>query len=718
LSYYALQQLFDGGFLSQSFDYEKNHKYNFNSLLKFFGCNLTQLILYGFELEEIKKSKGLKENTSGLLEFSITPNRNDVSNYVGFIAEQDLLLCIPEKQKSPFYKKSLQPLYKRSISVCNEKSHKSSIFVKIGFQTQIKNLNCQDSPLWLKKELNRQDCESINLLSDLAKYSILKWGQPIEFYDLDKIKNLNNNEDIDIDFRYSNEGESINIGKKIKLNNKFIVLTQNNKPLAIPGVYIPDEITVDAETKNVIIQCFVYDSLLIKNEIQKLGLTSDNAKLNEKGVNPTNCAIVFQRILRLLNTKIEKEEDFDIISYNLDYKADWFNKIKLYYQDVTDILGSVKLDQRRLYRKEIINSLNELKLDVINITPTHCTVCIPAHRSSDLKNSADIIEDIARIYSFDNFNSQLPITASYGSISREQEIMNKSRDFFISTGFTEFYSYSLVSSIKSSQINLTNPLSLEYSTLRTTLIPNLTKHYINNSNKGNQNTSVFEIGRLFNERLNTESTFLSGIFGGRLFSPKWDSEKLYSTYTWFEAKEEINNFFNSLNIEIRWEKIYKSIDPIYHPNATAYLYFNNNKIGIFTQIHPLFASKNKISNDIFMFEINLSNISYFTNQLKKQNRYKAFSLQPIIKKDLSFQVPIETTHLEFSNYLKKTVNKIDNNRIVRNISLFDTFVKNDNKGKIQNLGFTITFQDKTKTLLNNEIDELVNEIFKSYNIDF
>jgi phenylalanyl-tRNA synthetase beta chain len=345
-------------------------------------------------------------------------------------------------------------------------------------------------------------------------------------------------------------------------------------------------------------------------------------------------------------------------------------------------------------------------------------VCIPAHRSSDLKNSADIIEDIARIYSFDNFNSQLPITASYGSISREQEIMNKSRDFFISTGFTEFYSYSLVSSIKSSQINLTNPLSLEYSTLRTTLIPNLTKHYINNSNKGNQNTSVFEIGRLFNERLNTESTFLSGIFGGRLFSPKWDSEKLYSTYTWFEAKEEINNFFNSLNIEIRWEKIYKSIDPIYHPNATAYLYFNNNKIGIFTQIHPLFASKNKISNDIFMFEINLSNISYFTNQLKKQNRYKAFSLQPIIKKDLSFQVPIETTHLEFSNYLKKTVNKIDNNRIVRNISLFDTFVKNDNKGKIQNLGFTITFQDKTKTLLNNEIDELVNEIFKSYNIDF
>lgn len=715
LSYYTFKQLFNAGFLSQNSE-NQLYNYNFVSLLNFYGCNLTQIILYGFELEQIKKPKGFEINNCGIVEFSTTPNRNDVSNYIGFISEQDLLLCIPKQSKLPFFKEEIQIPYKKIPIKYKDIKFKSSKYLKIGFQTTILNLNIQKSPNWLIKKLQTQDLESSNFLNDIQTYSLHNWGQPIEIYDINKIKKFTNNIESNLNIRYAFENETLvtNLDNdNIKLNPKILVLTYNNKAISIPGLFTPDTIKVDEKTTNCILQSFIFDASIIKSSIQKLGISNELSKIYERGINPNYCGLNFQRILRLIKSKTNTSK-IEIEYFNLDFKSQWFNKIEIKYNEINQILGSVRLNKRPLYKKEIILCLQELKLEIINIKHDRCTICIPSNRSLDLKNTADIIEEIARIYNFKNFNSKLPQTSKFGSISFEEEIINKSREFLTHTGFTEFYSYSLVPSMKPSRIALSNPLSYEYSNLRTSLASNIVKHYINNSNKGNQNTSIFEIGRLFNLKLNSEATFVGGLFGAREFSSTWNLTQK-NTLSWFEAKEEIIRFLKNLEIKINWQKIQKKLDPMYHSNSTTYIFHKEKEIGFLAKINPLFAEKNKISKDIYIFEINLSYISYLQQKEKKQKRYKPFSTQPSIRKDLSFNVPISMTNFEFSNKLKTIINNIDLNGIVQSIELFDTYIKEENKANIQNLGFSIIFQDKTKTLLNTDIDSFVENIFKEYN---
>ena len=707
LSYQILKNLFSSGFLSQKQLENKTCKYDINMLLNFYGCNLTELILYGCEIEDNELPKITKTE---FLEISTTPNRDDLLNIVGLMIEQDLLLCMPKKQLTPYYRYSTKFLYKKVINQFTKKTIKNIESFKIGFQTEIKGIENRKSPTWLQRELKQHNIVSKTLLDDITNYSIIKWGQPIEMYDLDKIGMDIGNCTHGIIFRYSSYGESININQTKKiLNNKTLVMSIQKKIIAIPGIFIPDAIKVDKNTKNIMVTCISYNSKIIKNTVKHYGEITELSKITEKGTDPYNCSLIFQRALRLLIVNTGVKNKLNVTTYNLDYRGGWFKYIKIYYSDVNKILGHIKYLNRNLYKKEILNCLLDLKFEIIDIQKNKCTVCIPPYRASDLTTSIDIIEEIAQIYKFKNFKSVLPVKSNFGLVSQEQKMIEKSRTFFIDSGFTEIYSYSITTDVKQKQIEIKNPLSLEYSNLRTNLTFNLINNYIINVNRGNKETSLFEIGRIFNLEQNTEATFIGGIFGGYKFKKNWIGDNKKIPVTWFEGKYIIKKFLNFLKTEVNWEGREININKIYHPKQTAIIYQKKKMIGVLGYIHPQFATKHKISKDLLIFEINLSKI----NKLDKQIKYKNFSLQPIIRRDLSYTISRKLTHENFKQKLNNILTYVDKNNIIKKIELFDVF-KQKNKS-YQKLGISITFQAKKNTLLNKDADKVIKKILNILN---
>ena len=600
----------------------------------------------------------------------------------------------------------------------NKKTQNSNLkYSNSIFLYQISNIEVKESPNWLKYRLLTQNIKPVNNIVDLSNYIMLEWGQPINIYDLTKIKNLldktNSKKEYIFGMRKAKMDEKFYAINNIcyRLKNEDILITINNFPILIAGIISCKEFFIDYSTTNLLIECSTFSNKKINSISKNLGIRNLSSVLNSKGVSHNITNLAFQHLIKLINLNNYKASKSSLVNI-IEKKKLLNDQIKITFSKIKEIIGPTKKYNELIRNNEILNCLKKLNFKLIENNTVDCIVSIPKNRLHLIKNDFDITEEISRIYGFNNLKSILPENKKLGQITNEKKLTSLAKNYLIVNGFNESIHYSFTSNHHEKNIQIFNPIGTEYSKLKTSVLNNLIEINLHNKNQQNYNKSYFEIGRIFSKKYKQEYTVLSGVFGNEEYKNDWNFKN--QNLTWYEGKSIINKLINFLGYKIEWIQTINNIGNEFHPGRSAILYHNLIEIGIFTQIHPLYAKKNNLNKSLFFFELNITRISQI--QENKIKKYKNFSLYPKMSKDISIEISYKLTNNNIIKKLKEIFIELNIAYLEIDIKIFDIY-RDLNRTNSRHLGIKIRYQSKKRTLVNNEIEkinELIVKELKTY----
>lgn len=663
----------------------------------------------GFEVEETKILKILNQNDI-ILDLKTITNRPDILSIIGLTNEIRSLIYIN------FKKVNLKKANFNFFKNCNQNKIKlpNNFASTICFiSSTIENIKIEKIQPWIKKRLISSNIIPENNLNDLAKYCLLEWGQPIFLYDLDKIKKLTNSQNPKIEIRFAKIGETFIDSNFLyyKLTEQTLLITANNIPIAIAGSLVSKDCNIDCFTKSIMIELSIFDPKVFRNSERSVGVRTIMSVFYERGISPFLVKPSYNRFLNLLflfniNFSFTNNNNF------IYFKELFYTKklIPLSFKNIESILGNSYSNEENLSKIKVFECLNKMRFDFVLIED-YCKVIIPLTRYSDIEEEIDLIEEISRFVGFDNFKSILLKVKQLGKFSKYENLKRKFRQSFLNLGFTEVFNYSLITQENLNNPVIINPLIVEYSSLRTNLISQLIKSLEKNITQGNKVLPIFEIGRVFKKYnakfLETES--ICGIFGDTTYKIEWSEKNLM--LNWFQAKTILENLLISLQINYSLEK--KTIvSEFYNPKNCLAIIQNNEEIGIFGSINPKFSSIKGLSNNCFMFEIELTKI------LKNHDAflYKGYSVYPSLTVDLSLMVPKQISFTQINLIIKNIATNL-----IDQIEVFDLYEKGNFNKDCYSLGIKIVFKSKDKTLLKTDIDlillKIQNELKQNLNIE-
>ena len=667
-----------------------------------------KLTLGGFEVEETLAIEFNKQSKT-TLDISATANRADSLSIKGIAKEIKALTSQSEYSSNYTVKNFDYETEFQKFLNSNEGSIDCSSFIGL----TVDNLTNFSSPNWMKEKLVCSGIKPQNNLLDFQTYVLLENGYPFEFYDLSKIQKILKTNEFKLTLKPALSNQEFEASNNLNyiLNPEILVLEANNQPLSIGGIISNKDVSYTNSTNSLLIEASIFNSKKIRQQSRAVGLRTDRSARYEKGLDNSSFIKALVRLLLLLKSsnpqltcKVHsvsqlKQEDPPIISLN--------------YNNIIEILGPIVSTKNHeqvvnLTPVEISNYLKRLnfifKFDNKNLV---WFVEIPISRMDDIQREIDVIEEIGRLHGFNNFVTSLPNIYKVGAEDFSYQIRKKLTNCFLNEGLNEIIQYSLVNDQSDVTIKLVNPLILDYSTLRVSLLPNLIKIISENYKQGNDVLEGFEYGHVFSGDIlknYTEKEVVSGVFGGLKTKSNWSDNP--KSLSWFQAKGKMEDLFKKLNLKVSWiDNNNKSYKNILHQYRTAELYLENNKyLGVFGQIHPLSSYKNNISKDIFLFELELKTI---TEEFKKQNLplYQPYSLYPKISKDLSFVINKNITFKEIETTILEVATQY-----LTSIKLLDQY-EGDSIPKDQiSLCIQLTFQSAEKTLTTKEIEKILKNI--------
>lgn len=684
-----------------------------NELVNIETVNLDYLIdkltLGGFEVEEIFEIEFGKEKTI-TLDISATANRSDSLSIQGISLE-------------------IAALLNKTLKICNYSTKNHSWFEPIknlstnslqkndclGFLTvSVENLITLTSPKWLKQKLISSGLTPENNFQDFQNYILLETGYPFEFYDLEKIQSKVNNSKFNLNLTIGKNNQKFLATNNIEynLNDSTLLITADKFPISIGGV-IPNKIVeCSNDTRSLLIEGSIFNAAKIRQQSRILGLRTDRSSRYEKALKNINLLDSFYKLISLL--RIANPDlicKFCTIAQPVTQKD---RIIKLNFNNIKKVLGptkeSNKTVQKYISPNIITSSLERLNFNVeFNKTKNSWEVTIPNLRSDDIVREIDVIEEIGRLYGFDNFLTRLPTINKIGKKDLSYQTRKKLTNCLIHLGLNELVQYSLVNEKEylKNEIKLINPLVRDYANLRSSLLPNLLKSIQKNNKQGNSIFEGFEYGHVFSKtNLNSihETEKIAGVFGGFQIKENWSETP--KSFDWFEAKGKIEQLFKKLNIVPYWES-YQPIKEkkILHPYRSAALFLNNEKkLGIFGQIHPIMAKKLNISPNLYLFEFDFELIQ---NQIKrnKLSIYHNYSTYPKTIKDLSFIIHKNNSFKEIQKILY-----LNGSQFLTEINLLDKYYGTNIPDNHISLCLQFVFQSNETTLQNKKIENIMEHL--------
>jgi phenylalanyl-tRNA synthetase beta chain len=669
---------------------------------------IEKLTLGGFEVEEIIELK-IDGQPQLALDISATANRSDNLSIQGMSAEIAALLDKQPKISTYSFNTSSwkQQLYDSVITISNE--HNCSTLLGV----IIENVNDFTVPKWIKEKLISSNITPVNNLLDFQNYILLETGYPFAFYDFNKICFQLNSSNFNLSISKASDDQEFTASNDIvyKLNSSNLILKANNLPISIAGIIESKDFSYSESTTSLLIEGSIFNAAVIRQQSRSLGVRTDRSSRYEKSLKNTYLIDSIYRLLSLLRISnpniICKLQSFAQITEQK------LQPILLRYQTISEILGPIKKHKQEDFnfiRPELITNYLErlnFKFSYDN-SKLSWEVQIPPSRSDDITREIDLIEEIGRLYGFNNFITTLPKIKTIGNEDPSYRTRKKITSCLLNLGFNELIHYSLVNenTFLNNKIKLINPLLSDCSNLRASLLPNLIKTVQENLRQGNLCIEGFEYGHIFSGDIGTdfiEKEYVAGIFGGIRTKLAWsDSEK---SLTWFEAKGKIEQLFKQLNLLTYWKSSNLNLDKIIHSYRSAEVYLSNGiKFGVFGQIHPILANQLGISSQIYLFEFNIELIQH---QLQKNKLviYKEYSLYPKIVKDLSFIIQQD---IEFEKLQK--VLSYNGTKFLSEINLLDEYRGKSIPEGSTSLCLQLIFQSKEKTLENKEIENIMNNL--------
>jgi len=581
--------------------------------------------------------------------------------------------------------------------------------------TVIRGVKIAPSPDWLQRRLEAMGVRPINNVVDITNYVMLEWGQPLHAFDRDRLVAIAGTEAIELGVRHARPDETLTTldDQDRQLSDQSLVITANDRPVALAGVMGGAATEVHSGTVNLMLEAALFEPPVVRRSSRSVGLRTDASSRYERGVNFAELETAGDRAVALiLEIAGGTVSDRAIV----DTRPSTTQIITLRVARVREILGQIKTpngigELPAADMERILTALNfQLTANGQTGNEQAWTVCVPAYRSRDIEREIDLIEEIARVYGYDNFTETLPIQSARGYLSPEIALQRQVREAFRAAGLTELMHYSLVKPGLANQVTIANPLFAEYAAMRTELLPGLLDAFQSNLQNGNGALNGFEIGRVFwQEGENTaesadsaatyrEKDAIAGILGGDPRLNRWTTSGKETPMTWFEAKGAIESVLQRLGIEVQYRQ-----DPgsdHLHPGRTASLWLRGRELGKLGQLHPQLCEARDLPREVYVFEFDLTLLLTALGQDAIQvPRFTPFSTFPAADRDLAFFAPVAVSVVDLEKAMLKAGGKL-----IESVELFDEYRGQNVPEGQRSLAFRLVYRSGDRTLTDKDID--------------
>lgn len=648
-----------------------------------------KITMAGIEVEEVKK---VDEDT--ILELELTPNRGDCLGLINLAREVSAItgneLKIPQinieendEDISDYVKVEIA-----DSSLCKRYSARV-----------IKNVQIKPSPSWLQDALNNSGIRPVNNIVDITNYVMLESNQPLHAFDYDL---LGSNKKILV--RKAKEGEvivTLDESERV-LDEEMLVITDGDKPVALAGVMGGLHSEISDDTVNILLESANFLGTNVRKTSKKVGLRSESSIRFEKGVDVNAVIYASNRATQLIQELAGGEVVGGIADiYPEPQKC---LNIKLRTEKVNDLLGT------ELSADEIEKHLISLSFN-LEKEGTDYLVKIPTYRP-DIELEVDLIEEIARLYGYENIPATLPIGGTTQGGLDDYQKFRKQATSILARSMFEVVNYSFINpavfdslllsddSELRNVVKLANPLSEEQSVMRTLLLPELLENINRNLARKNDNLSFFEIGSVFTpkgDNLPEERLKVGAVVSG------------YTEVNWLKHKVELD-FFYLKGILERWlseiglsnYEFRSSQKASYHPGRTAVILVDEVEIGVIGEIHPLVLDNFDIKERVCAFELELDEIyKLITSKVMME----LITKYPAVERDIAIVLKDEITASRVVNNIKE-----NGTELLRNVTVFDLYTGDQVETGYKSLAFKLKFQALEKTLTENDVNEAVQNI--------
>ncbi len=561
----------------------------------------------------------------------------------------------------------------------------------------VKNVTIKESPSFIKKRLIAAGMRPINNVVDISNYVMLEFGQPLHFFDYDKLG-------AKVLVRDAKDLEEITtLDNKIRnLTNNDIVITDTINPVCIAGVMGGIDTEVTDNTKTILIESAIFDPVSIRNTAARLNLRSEASIRYGKGLNYEYTEMAIKRACHLL----EKYADAQILSGIVKYdNIDKEPKVVTFKaSEVNNLLGI-----------EISEADMEKEMDRLGFAYTLknqiFTVTIPNRRLDIEPNVNDIAEEIVRLYGYHNLTATLPVVSikkgEYkGDIKYRKYISKRLR----MKGLTETKTYTLVSPDmaelfcydKKEKLVLPNPMSVDKSVVRTTIIPSLINVYNYNKARKTEDIFLYEISKTYDKNYQEESK-IAGLLKGNIVKSSWNGNIKCDFYV---TKGIVEDILNSLGFTNRYTFVPEKL-PNLHPGISASILLDGEMLGIIGRVHP-----NILKDEVYVFELSLNKLMRKVKPIK----FKEPSKYPSIEKDVAFLIDRNINSFEIEKMIKKY-----SSRLLKDINVFDVYLGDNISKDKKSIAFKLTYLDDNKTLTDNEVmndfHQMIDKVTKEFNCE-
>lgn len=655
-------------------------------------------LVVGKRLEEV-----LEIETDNILHTAPTANRADEMSIIGIARE---IAALFSRSFNFAYMQPFETDKKTNFKV-EVLDPRACSFYSVAVLKNIKNI---PSPAWMQKRLISSGMRPINLTVDVTNYVMLEYGQPLHAFDYDKLNKY-------LCVKFAKNGDQlITLDDELrKLNENTVVCAdENGLPVCIGGVFGGKNSAIDENTKNIVLEAADFNSASNRKSARSVGYRSDASARFERGVDPSHVKSALYRAVDLM-TKLSGC-DFEGVAQSCDCKEQEIELV-LRFAEIKRILG-IEIDPEKVC--EILSSLG---FSILGKNQNALKVKVPSFRFRDVYREIDLIEEVARIYGFDNIASNLPCISSSVSVCKQDDILKKVENMFLGQGFSESVSSSLIGEkfvndflcplVENEKVSVKNAQSDEFCTLRQSLVPNMLKNLENNVKSGNKNVWLYEIGKIYFKKFNPDEKN-SGVFENLVISfvmSESNSRNLWQKPTepdFFRAKGVVENLMQILGLSerVRFKPVEEGLKFL-HPGKSANVFLlgkNLSCVGFVGQVHPNLEKKFKFPENTYIAQLDIETL--LNNCNLKEPKFKKLPQFPSTWRDIAFIAKKERSCEDFEKIIQKACDK----NIFKSVEIFDIYESEKIKEAFKSFAFRVSFQNPLATLTDNEVDNEIEKI--------
>ena len=626
---------------------------------------------------DIREAIGLNDTVT---EFEITSNRPDCLSVLGLAREAAATFKKPLKTHVPYLTPTDGDVNELlSVEIQNpEKCYRYCGAV-------VQNVRVKASPRWMRERLRACGVRPINNIVDITNYVMLEYGQPMHAFDLRYINNHS------IIVRNAKDGETITTldGIERTLTPKMLVIADADKPVAVAGVMGGEYSGIMDDTNTIVFESACFNGPSTRITSKKLGLRTEASGRYEKELDPQNCMPALLRALEL----VQLLDAGDVVSGIID--CDKSSKLKRTLPFLPEWVNSfIGIDVSADDQKAI--------LERIDVRVEGDTIIVPSFRN-DLEHLADISEEIARFYGYQNIPNRPLGGVANAALTESQKLEKVVSSTMLACGFTEIATFSFISpkaydkirlpenSPKRNSVVISNPLGEDTSVMRTTVIPSMLDVLSRNYNNRNASAALFELSNEYiwkgPDELPDENEKLTlGMYG--------------DDYDFFTLKGAVEELFDVVGIK-NYDVEPLTDDPTFHPGRTAVIKLGDEAIAVVGEVHPAVLKNYDIGVKAYVAQVDFASLLKYGDNKRS---YKALPKFPASSRDLAFVCDADVPVMKIEKLIAKAVGKI-----LEDIALFDVYVGSQIPEGMKSVAFSVRMRASDRTLTDAEADSAVKK---------